>query len=76
MTRKASTRPFTTHPASFPTNCAFLILANGEPDQIVESRTLADREARDLRQMGCTTRVWGFTSWTEAENAVDWLRRL
>ena len=44
----------------------FMIMADGEPDQIVETREIAKREAKDLRDMGCNVKVKPFPTWEAA----------
>lgn len=38
-----------------------------EVDQIVETKEIANREARDLRKMGFEVKVRSFPSWEAAE---------
>jgi len=38
-----------------------------EVDQIVETKAIANREAKDLRAMGCIVTIKAFPSWEEAE---------
>ena len=53
---------------------AWVIVADGEIDQIVGSEREAKREARDLREMGCTVKVRQFDSWHAAEDYADKVR--
>lgn len=48
----------------------YVIIADGEFDQVVESKDQAKREKRDLTKMGCTVRLRPVNSWDEA-NALE-----
>lgn len=45
----------------------FMVIADGECDQICETRTDANREKNDLTRMGCEAKVRRFPSWRAAE---------
>ncbi|CAB4138773.1 hypothetical protein UFOVP344_45 [uncultured Caudovirales phage] len=45
----------------------FVILADGEIDQMVETQAIANREKRDLEKMGCTVKIKKFEDWQQAE---------
>lgn len=49
----------------------FVVIADGEVDQIVETRALANREKRDLERMGCAVTIKGFASMGDAETWAD-----
>ena len=49
----------------------FVILADGEIDQIVEGTAAKSREVRDLRAMGCDVSVKQFSSWADANAYED-----
>jgi len=54
------------------TSTVFVIITDDyEIDQICEGKAIADREARDLRKMGCEVKVKGFASWEAAEAFQD-----
>lgn len=44
----------------------YMLIADGEPDQIVETQEIAKREAGELRRLGCNVRVKPFATWEEA----------
>lgn len=50
---------------------AFVVIADGEIDQICGTLREARREAADLRAMGCVTRVKQFATWQEAHAFED-----
>ena len=49
----------------------WVILADGEVDQVVESTKAKQREMRDLRKMGCNVSVKRFANWADAEAYMD-----
>lgn len=54
---------------------AFMVICNGECDQICGTKQEAMREAADLRKMGHEeVRVKGFKSWQDAHDYEDKLR--
>lgn len=55
-------------PATAP---AYVVVADGEVDQIVETVALADRERRDLEAMGCRVRIKVCASMEAAERYAD-----
>lgn len=50
---------------------AYVIIADDEVDQIVETKELAMREKRDLVAMGCAVRLHRFDTMAEAEEWAD-----
>lgn len=50
---------------------AFVILADGDVDQICGAKGEAAREAADLRKMGFDVRVKKFATWKEAQDYQD-----
>ena len=50
---------------------AYVIIADNEVDQIVETKEIAAREKRDLVEMGCAVRIREFASMRDAEEWVD-----
>ncbi len=72
-----STQP---HKARFNHPAVFMLIADGECDQIVESNIVAQRERKDLIALGCTVRVRVFQrptlaeAWAAAEAYEDKLR--
>lgn len=50
----------------------YMILVDGDCDQIVETRAIAEREKRDLINMGCgPVRIREFPCWEAAEQYED-----
>lgn len=45
----------------------YVIIADGEFDQVCETKAQAAKEKRDLTAMGCTVRVKLVRSWDEAD---------
>ena len=50
---------------------AYVIIADNEVDQIVETKAIALREKRDLVDMGCTVRLHKFDTMAEAEEWAE-----
>lgn len=44
----------------------YVIIADGEIDQIVEGKAIAQREKRDLQRMGCEVKLKAFEHWDAA----------
>lgn len=56
---------------------AFMVICEGQCDQICGTKQEAMREAQDLRQMGFEeVRVKGFKTWQDAHDHEDKLRRI
>jgi hypothetical protein len=54
---------------------AFMLINDGECDQICGTRAEAEREKRDLKNLGCgNVRIKEFPTWAEAEAFEDKLR--
>jgi hypothetical protein len=49
----------------------FVIIADGSVDQIVETKTIANREKKDLEELGCEVRIKSFLTMAEAEYWAD-----
>ncbi|RFC67792.1 hypothetical protein [Mesorhizobium denitrificans] len=49
----------------------YVIFADGDPDQICETATIAKREAADLRKMGFETKTKTVAGWEAAERLMD-----
>lgn len=47
---------------------------NPELDQVVETKTLAEREKRDLIKMGCEVRIKAVADWDAADKLEAKLR--
>ena len=55
----------------------FMLLVDGECDQIVETRELAERTKKDLKKLDCgTIKIKEFPTWQEAHAYEDKLRGL
>ena len=52
-------------------NPAWMLIADGEIDQICDSEAEAKREAKDLRDLGCEVKIKHFTSRALAEQYED-----
>jgi hypothetical protein len=49
----------------------FMIIADNEIDQIVETKAAADKERTDLKAMGCSVQIKRFDSWQQADDYED-----
>ena len=45
-----------------------MIIADGTIDQICETKGTANKEKRDLENMGCTVKIKKFNTWQEADD--------
>ena len=54
-----------------PKGPVFVIIADGDIDQMVETQAIANREKRDLEKMGCTVKIKKFEDWQQAEAFED-----
>jgi hypothetical protein len=52
----------------------FVVVADGEFDLVCEGRESALAHAKDLREMGCKTRLIPAKSWQHADQIEDKLR--
>lgn len=48
----------------------YVIICDGNFDQVCESAKAMEREKRDLKRMGCTVKVKPVATWSEA-NAIE-----
>lgn len=61
-------------------NAVFMLIADGECDQIVDDVAIAHKEKKDLEKLGCVVKVRIFTggtkneAWAKAEAYEDKLR--
>jgi len=53
----------------------YVIIADGELDQVCETLLVAQREIHDLRVMGCKVQVKQFATWNEVNAFEDKLNR-
>lgn len=52
-------------------NPLFVIIADGTFDQVCESARDANREASDLRRMGCHVKIKKFDNWNDVNAFED-----
>lgn len=53
---------------------AYIIVADNEVDQVCETKADAQREARDLRDMGCKVRIVE-CPWDQQDQVIDKFNR-
>lgn len=49
----------------------YVLIADGEVDQVCETKRDKDREVRDLRKMGCHVIAHAFATWDSAQAFID-----
>ena len=49
----------------------YVIIADDTIDQICETKQIANKEKRDLQDMGCVVKIKPFNTWAEAEAFED-----
>lgn len=49
----------------------YMIIADGELDQVCETEATMKREKRDLQKMGCVVTVKRFATWEELNAYAD-----